>query len=111
MQGVERVEIKGHQADGGEGGRDFAGHNSAFTYTRDYKLGFAICAQLKQFQGFFDLIATEAFRSCGNGSGLFLQAARECRQGWLACFMSILMDASPGLIPLDPDCWMVRLAS
>ena len=78
MQGVERVEIKGHQADGGKGGRDFAGHNSAFAYTRDDKLGFAICAQLKQCQGFFDLIATETFRSCGNGSGLFLQATCKC---------------------------------
>ena len=82
MQGVERVEIKGHQANGGERGRDLAGHNSAFAHTRDHKLGFAISAQLQQFQGFFDLIAPETFRSCGNGSGLFLQAAGECRQGW-----------------------------
>ena len=80
MQGVERVEIKGHRPME-EKVAAISGPQFRFYYTRDYKLGFAICAQLKQCQGFFDLIATETFRSCGNGSGLFLQAACECRQG------------------------------
>ena len=70
MQGVERVEIKGHQSDGGESGCDFSGHDSAFAHTFDHKLGFAISAQLQQCQAFFDLIASEMFRRWGNGSCL-----------------------------------------
>ena len=111
MQGVERVEIKGHQSDGGESGCDLSGHDSAFAHTFDHKLGFAISAQLQQCQAFFDLIASEMFRRWGNGSCLFHQAAGECRQSWLTCFLIILMDQSPRVIWLDPDRWMDQLTS
>ena len=111
MQCVERVEIKSHQADGGEGGRDLAGHNSAFAHTSDYKFGFAICAKLQKLQRFFDLIAPETFSSCGNCSGLFLQAACECRQDWFICFVSILIYARPALIRLYADFCIDRFVS
>ena len=80
MQRIEGVEIEGHQADRGKSGGDLPGHDSAFAHTRDHELGFAIRAKLQKLEGVLDLIALQPFRGCGDGSGLFLQAAGECRQ-------------------------------
>ena len=75
MQCVERVEVKGHQTDGGEGGRNLAGHNSTFAHSRYHKFGFVICAKLQQHQCFFDLIAPKTFSRSRNGFGFFSKAA------------------------------------
>ena len=72
MQCIEGVEIEGHQADRGEGGGSFPGHDSTFTYTRDYEFGLPIRAISQKGQGVLDLIAVQTFRGCGDGPGLFL---------------------------------------
>ena len=82
MQGIGGVEEQGHEPDRGKGGRDLAGHNSAFAHTGDHQLGLAICAAFQQCEGCFYLVAAQPLCSCGDRRGFLLKAAGESGQGW-----------------------------
>ena len=112
MKGIQRVEVEGHQADRRKRGGNFARHDSAFAYSRDHQLGFAVGTTLQQPKRSLHVLATEACRSIGNRCRLFLQAACECGQavqaqmhpllcmqgsvrlgstgqGWVLCWLSV----------------------
>ena len=57
VQGIDRVQKDGHQADGGEGGGDFARHDPTFPHSRDHELGAGRGAAIQQLQGGFHLLA------------------------------------------------------
>ena len=80
MQGVQGVEKQSHQADGGEGGRDFARHDAALADPSDHQLGSLIPAALEQGEGRFHLTAAEAFGGRSDSGGFLLQAAGQSGQ-------------------------------
>ena len=80
MQGIHRVQKDGHQADGGEGGGDFARHDPTFSNSRDHELGAGRGAAIKQLQGGFHLLAIQTVGTGGDCRRLLLQAARQSGQ-------------------------------
>ncbi len=73
MQGIEGIEIEGHQANRGECGRDLAGHDPAFTHTCDDQLGALLAAVLQQIQGGLGLIGPQLSGRVQQRLGFLLQ--------------------------------------
>ena len=81
VQGIEGIEVEGHQADGGKGGGDLAGHDAALAHAGDHQLGFAIRTAFQEGQGSFHLINAQTISRSSDGGRFLLQAAGEGRQG------------------------------
>ena len=90
MEGIEGIEIERHQTDGRKGGCDLACHDSAFAYSRDHQLGFAVGTTLQQVKRSLHVLTAKTCRSIGDRSRLFLQAACECGQAVHAQMHSFL---------------------
>lgn len=79
MQGVEGVQVEGHQPDRGEGGGDLARHDAALAHPGDHQFGALVGAAVQQGQSGIHLLGIEAPGGRGDGGRLFLKTARQCR--------------------------------
>ena len=73
MQGIEGIEVEGHQANRGEGGSDLAGDDAAFAHTGHHQLGALLTAVLKQVQSGFRLIGLQLISRIQQRLGFLLQ--------------------------------------
>ena len=81
VQGVEGIEVDGHQANRGEGGGDLAGDDAALAHAGDHQLGPPVGAGLQQLQGPFHLSRVQSLGAGRDRGRLLDQAAGEGRQG------------------------------
>ena len=89
MQGIQGVEVDGHQPDGGKCGGNLAGHNAALAHAGDHQLGPPFGAPIQQAEGGLDLGAVEAGGCRRDGRGFFQETAGEGGQVEYSSFVSL----------------------
>ena len=77
MEGVEGIEINGHQANGGKGGSDLAGNDAAFAHAGNHQLAPLAMAELKQLQGSLHLGRVQPLGGGGDGLRLLSHNLRQ----------------------------------
>ena len=60
MQGIKGIEVERHQADGGKGGCNLAGHDAALPHAGDHELRFAVGTTLQELKRSLHLFIAQA---------------------------------------------------